>query len=168
MGRVFWALVTVFVWVIFLIMALGKNLSLSRTSTHQTMEDISNDADPNYYPSSPDDVFRVRCFLANFLPPELVNTILDDAQYWPRIRSRRDRFLLVNASSSALRCLITPSFPTSEALGGPAARLRVKLVTFDIDSNDQGWGGNPQDHGMCQTSGFDISNQCAPSHCRHV
>jgi hypothetical protein len=168
MGRVVWALVTVFVWVIFLITALGKNLSLSRTSNHQTMEDISNDADSNYYPSAPDDVFRVRSFLTNFLPPELVNTILDDAQYWPRIRSRRDRFLLVDASSSALRCLITPPFPPYEALGGPAARLRVKLVTFDIYSNDQGWGGNPQDHGMCQTSGFDISNQCAPSHCRHV
>ncbi|KAJ7312989.1 hypothetical protein DFH08DRAFT_658545, partial [Mycena albidolilacea] len=98
------------------------------------------------------DVFQVRRFLLHFLPPELVNTILDDAEYWPRIRSTRDRILIADASpnnnhNASLRCLLAPAFPTSAALGGPSARLRVELVQFDLVSNDQGWGGNPQDEG---------------------
>ncbi|KAJ7256225.1 hypothetical protein B0H12DRAFT_1112850 [Mycena haematopus] len=149
--KLFWTLTTVFVWWIF----LAKRFQANNPSFYPNRledSDISNDSDPNYHPSSPDDVFQVRRFLVDFLPPELVNTILDEAKYWPRIRSTRDRILIVSASSSSdhdasLRCLVTPPFPVPEALGGPSARLHVKLVEFNILSNDQGWGGNPQDEG---------------------
>ncbi|KAJ6449761.1 hypothetical protein C8R45DRAFT_947212 [Mycena sanguinolenta] len=118
-----------------------------------SLEGISNDSDPDYQPFTPGDVFQVRRCLLNDLPPELVSTILDEAKYWPRIRSTINRLLVVHASSSSdnkasLRCLVTPPFPASQALRGPSTRLRVKLqVKFDIVSNDQGWGNDPQDHG---------------------
>ncbi|KAJ6564632.1 hypothetical protein B0H19DRAFT_1259052 [Mycena capillaripes] len=141
--RVLWALVTIFVSSIF----LKKNFTT--ISAHQPNQG-------NYYPCCPDDVFQVRRFLVEFLPPELVNTILDDAQYWPRIRCTSNA-ATVHASSNSyhnasLRCLITPAFPSSETLGGPAACLRVKLIKFGIFSHDQGWGGHPQDHGTYQGS----------------
>ncbi|KAJ7722891.1 hypothetical protein DFH07DRAFT_759734 [Mycena maculata] len=108
--------------------------------------------DSEYYPAQPNDVFEVRHVLVKFLPAELVNTILDDAQYWPRIRASRDILVTVNAARStnndaALCYLVTPQFPSRETLGGPGARLRVKCVKFRILSNDQGWSSAPQFHG---------------------
>ncbi|KAJ7489109.1 hypothetical protein FB451DRAFT_1552991 [Mycena latifolia] len=106
-----------------------------------------------YSPSSPSDVFEVRRHLVNFLPPELVNTIIDEAGYWPRIVCSKDRRTVVVQASAhtnhnaAVRCLLTPPFPAAEELGGPGARLRVKLVKFEILSNDQGWGGEPEHRG---------------------
>ncbi|KAF8176375.1 hypothetical protein K438DRAFT_1607571 [Mycena galopus ATCC 62051] len=148
--RLFWALVTVFVWSIF----LGKQFRNPNLwpIDESRLEDVSHDSDSDYYPSSPEDVFQVRRFLVNFLPQELVNNVLDEAKYWPRIRSNRDRVLVVDASprnknDASLRCLVARAFLVSEALGGPLARLRVKLVEFDIFSHDQGWGGNPADEG---------------------
>ncbi|KAJ7687698.1 hypothetical protein B0H17DRAFT_939175 [Mycena rosella] len=101
-------------------------------------------SDKLYYPSSPSDVFEVRRFLVKFLPPELVNTIIDDAGYWPRISCSSAERRAVIASyypryNAALRYLVTPAFPSSEELGGRGARLRVKQVNFKIRSNDQGW-----------------------------
>ncbi|KAF7328668.1 hypothetical protein MSAN_02468400 [Mycena sanguinolenta] len=150
--RIFVALATISVSWIFLAKWFQANNPSLYPRAGNSVEDISNDSDPDYHPSSPDDVFQVRRCLLNFLPPELVNTILDEAEYWPRIRSTRNQLLVVHASSSSdnnasLRCLVTPPFPASQALGGPSARLRVKRVKFDIVSNDQGWGGDPQDHG---------------------
>ncbi|KAJ6482579.1 hypothetical protein C8R45DRAFT_1215344 [Mycena sanguinolenta] len=150
--RVFGALATVCVSWIFLAKWFQANNPSLYPRAGNSLEDISNESDPDYHPSTPDDVFQVRRCLLNYLPPELVNTILDEAEYWPRIRSTRNRLLVVHASSSSdsnasLRCLVTPPFPAAQALGGPSAHLRVKLVKFDIVSNDQGWGGDPQDHG---------------------
>ncbi|KAJ6598163.1 acyl-CoA N-acyltransferase [Mycena vulgaris] len=100
-----------------------------------------------YYPSSPSDVFQVRRILVDFLPPELVNIIIDDAKYWPRLACARGP-AWVSASSTpdnnaALRCLVTPAFD----VGGPGTHLRVKSVRFEIASRDQGWGGEPENHG---------------------
>ncbi|KAJ7489092.1 hypothetical protein FB451DRAFT_1024550 [Mycena latifolia] len=107
-------------------------------------------SDTPYYPSSPSDVFEVRRFLVNFLPPELVNTIIEEAKYWPRIACAEE-LIEVHASApdynSAVRCLVTPPLPTCEELGGPDARMRVKLVNFEILSHDQGWGGEPEHQG---------------------
>ncbi|KAF8176401.1 hypothetical protein K438DRAFT_1727335 [Mycena galopus ATCC 62051] len=148
----FWALATVLVWWIFLVKQFQANNSRLFPSTGNRLEDKSHDSDSDYYPSSPEDVFQVRRFLVDFLPPELVNTILDEAKYWPRIRSSRDRLLVVQASSknqnnASLRCLVTPAFPPSEALGGPSTRLRVKFIELGVLSHDQGWGGDPNDVG---------------------
>jgi hypothetical protein len=104
-----------------------------------------------YYPSCPSDVFKVRRILLEFLPPELVHSILDEAEYWPRIACAAppDRVGAVYASdypdnNAALRCLVTPAFPTSQELGG---RLRVRRVNFVVTSRDQGWSGEPEHHG---------------------
>ncbi|KAJ7097523.1 hypothetical protein C8R44DRAFT_811546 [Mycena epipterygia] len=105
-----------------------------------------------YYPSSPSDVFKVRRILLKRLPPEVVNKIIDDAKYWPRIGTARHDLAAVAASSwpnnnASLCYLITPAFPPSENLGGSGARLRVKLARFDILSNDQGWSNETEHHG---------------------
>ncbi|KAJ7444609.1 hypothetical protein B0H11DRAFT_439853 [Mycena galericulata] len=107
---------------------------------------------PHYSPSSPQDVFKVRHFFLRFLPPELVNPILDDAEYWPWILAARDTSMTLPAASSpehnVARCyLVTPPFPSIRKLGGPGARLRVRRVEFYILSGDQGWSSTPQYHG---------------------
>ncbi|KAJ7182847.1 hypothetical protein C8R43DRAFT_968254 [Mycena crocata] len=123
---------------------------LSSIMGSQQSNTDSNESDPpDYYPSSPNDVFRVRHFLSNILPPELVNVIIDDAEYWPKLLAEMEYPEVLSASSNresnaALCCLVTPPFPSSEDLAGP---LRVKRVQFDIVSNDQGWGGQQEDHG---------------------
>ncbi|KAJ7234765.1 hypothetical protein B0H12DRAFT_1258577 [Mycena haematopus] len=140
------------VWWIFLAKRFQVNAANNPSLYPDCLDDISNDSDPNYYPSSPDDVFQVRRFLVEFLPIELVNIILDEAKYWPRIRSTRDRTEIIiayyrNNNNASFCCLVTPPFPVPEALGGPSARLHVKLVEFDVLSNDQGWCDHPQDKG---------------------
>jgi hypothetical protein len=87
-----------------------------------------------YYPSCPNDVFKVRRILLESLPPELVHNILDEAHYWPRIGCAVSHDE-VGAVSVPFSCLVTPALPTSQELGG---RFRVRQVKFVIRSNDQG------------------------------
>ncbi|KAK7047163.1 hypothetical protein VNI00_006829 [Paramarasmius palmivorus] len=73
--------------------------------------------------------------LLNFLPLELVDIIIDQAQYWCRIRFKRRGQGIANARNavgkSAATCyLTTPRIP---------AQARVRAVLFLIKSNDQGW-----------------------------
>ncbi|KAJ7444608.1 hypothetical protein B0H11DRAFT_1747270 [Mycena galericulata] len=154
---IFWPLVA------FLVFLKLPNFWLSppRTSAgphpgprpRQILEPNSTRQPPSHYsPSSPQDVFKVRHLFLRFLPPELVNTILDDAEYWPRILAARDTSMTLTAASSpehnaARSYLVTPPFPSIRELGGPGARLRVKRVEFYILSGDQGWSSTPQYHG---------------------
>ncbi|KAJ6516901.1 hypothetical protein C8R47DRAFT_1088595 [Mycena vitilis] len=142
-SKVLWGLLTVLFSVIF-------STTPTQTAGHRVFWAVPR-RQLEYCPSCPDDVFQVRRCLLDFLPPELVNTILDEAQYWPRIRCKSGA-VTVHASTNSYhnassRCLISPAFPTSEALGGSAARLRVKLVEIGILSHDQGWFGSPHIQG---------------------
>jgi hypothetical protein len=96
---------------------------------------------------SVDDVFAVRHVLTGFMPLELAETILDYAMYWPKVSASRTEPVVVeaehdNSNNAAVYYVVTP--PISYAQKG---QIRVRKVRFSLESHDQGWGGDPWDHG---------------------
>ncbi|KJA19745.1 hypothetical protein HYPSUDRAFT_204331 [Hypholoma sublateritium FD-334 SS-4] len=92
---------------------------------------------------TPEGVIAVRLHLLHFIPAELVQQILDDAEYWPRVcctfeppEELRLRTTRSNAFNAAQCCVVTPPIPVLE--GVP---VRARRVRFRIRSHDQGWGG---------------------------
>ncbi|THV02253.1 hypothetical protein K435DRAFT_836588 [Dendrothele bispora CBS 962.96] len=92
---------------------------------------------------SEDGVEVVRQFLLNFiqpstLPPELVDEIIDLAQYWPRVRTHCE--VPTRVGNGELCCyLVTP--PISAETSRPLRHRRVREIRFKVRSHDQGWGG---------------------------
>ena len=119
---------------------------------------LPNDIPPAYQdsereglPGSPaeDDVASVRAMFIKHMgiPPELIEIILDLAEYWPSVH--RTRFL--DATCPA-RLRQGSSFPMAEwcylvSPPVPSTARFVKAVTIRIESHDQGWGGEPHDRG---------------------
>ncbi|KAI3611446.1 hypothetical protein WG66_002038 [Moniliophthora roreri] len=99
-----------------------------------------------------DDVIAVRIALLKFLPRELVDIVLDDAEYWPRTFAKRYLVVIANTSgpkSQADWCyLVTPQI-IPDVLENDGEELRrppkIHSVTFTTKSRDQGWGGPPKD-----------------------
>ncbi|KAF4565397.1 hypothetical protein EYR36_001968 [Pleurotus pulmonarius] len=88
----------------------------------------------------PEDVVKVRKLLLTVFPRELLDRILDLAQYWPRTIFSNIQRVNVSANSSAcaehtvLTAQFTPNIPSSDWLNTPKA----KLVKFTTQSQDQG------------------------------
>lgn len=97
-----------------------------------------------YHHPTEQDVFTVRGSLIELLPLELVNVILDDAEYWPMLASTREVPLGVSSSSGNWCYLVTPPIPLPHE-HAPIPRLR--RIEFAMSSCDQGWGGEPGDAG---------------------
>ncbi|KAI0066557.1 hypothetical protein BV25DRAFT_1820549 [Artomyces pyxidatus] len=109
-------------------------------------------------------VYEVKALLAaaGNLPPELVDIIIDHAEYWPSTRTVVDTPCTASAHSAQVASILylrTPPVPGAFAdpddpdsptvLGGePAVRgvHPVRKVVFRLTSRDQGWSGTPQDH----------------------
>ncbi len=95
---------------------------------------------------SDDDVIAVKLILNSYLPVEIIDDILDFAQYWARIRERRrietgaETVPTGEAFPKAEWCyLVSPPIPQD---------AQVRLVKFVIESCDQGFGGEPEHRGM--------------------
>ncbi|KAF9496883.1 hypothetical protein BDN71DRAFT_1547683 [Pleurotus eryngii] len=92
----------------------------------------------------PEDVIRVRKPLLTVFPRELLDHILDLAQYWPAIVTSNAEEVHISANSrvcveqTVLTAHFAPNVPSSDWLNPPKA----KLVKFTIQSQDQGWGGS--------------------------
>ena len=93
--------------------------------------------------TTPLDVITVRFHLLRFFPVELVQYILDGAEYWPRISSTfqphkpmRLSATQKNAFIAIKCCILTPPIPDVEDV-----KVRARRVAFKIRSHDQGWGG---------------------------
>jgi len=109
------------------------------------------------YPPTQRGYRHVQDLLLRFVPPELAQTILDEAEYWPAVTCKRETPLRVismhNAdaehSYNTKECyMITPSIPpVDSSLTG--SNLRVRKVVFRMRSHDQGWGGDPGLTGKC-------------------
>ena len=56
---------------------------LSLTLTKGSFVSTTNSSQDHHCPT-PDDVFAVRSFLLAFVPAELANLILNEANYWPK------------------------------------------------------------------------------------
>lgn len=92
---------------------------------------------------TPEDVITTRLLLLHLVPAELANQILDEAEYWPIIssafRAAHDFTLAAtgeNRFDATKCCLLTSRIPNVE--GVP---VKVREVRFEINSHDQGWGG---------------------------
>ncbi|CDO76437.1 hypothetical protein BN946_scf184781.g14 [Trametes cinnabarina] len=96
---------------------------------------------------TPADLRAVRALLAQRgLPAELVLQIIDGAEYYPVVRASLRGPSTLNAQqgcaksggSCAARCrLLSPPLPGPE----PGETWRVRKVVWEIESRDQGWGG---------------------------
>ncbi|PBK89635.1 hypothetical protein ARMGADRAFT_328196 [Armillaria gallica] len=99
---------------------------------------------------SDDDVILVKLILNSYLPVEIIDDILDFAQYWARICERRciERGFKTVATGEAFPkaewCyLVSPPIPQD---------AKVRLVKFVIESCDQGSGGEPEHRGTYEGS----------------
>ena len=94
---------------------------------------------------TPDDVFAVRSILLAFVPAELANLILNEANYWPKatLSFEPENPLLLLATHSGtvnahVCCLVTPKL-CDLLCGGGAEPYKIKTICFKIESHDQGW-----------------------------
>ncbi|KAF9473595.1 hypothetical protein BDN70DRAFT_997565 [Pholiota conissans] len=93
--------------------------------------------DDYYHTPTPQDVYSVRHNLLHFLPAELVNIIIEEAKYWPKISCQFKPIFELRVTENEPRCRLV-----SPVISGPADfPNRITEVHFKIESHDQGWGG---------------------------
>lgn len=119
-------------------------LTLSRLSSAFIKE-----SEPTYnrHPIE-DDVISVRDLFQTYLPLELVNIILDFAEYWPCICCDSDCRADVVASrdgkaEAARLYIMSPPIPEPDG-----RHRRIRKVIFQTESRDQGWVDDPQSRGL--------------------
>ncbi|KAF9033750.1 hypothetical protein BDZ89DRAFT_1062848 [Hymenopellis radicata] len=116
----------------------------------QSSEEVAApDADTHDYVPTEEDINRLRSlfFSAIDIPAELIEIILDMAEYWPSVRS--ERFLDVAVKSARRE---GSPYPTAEwcylvSPRVPSHAKFVKAITIQTESCDQGWGGEPEHRG---------------------
>ncbi|KIK52057.1 hypothetical protein GYMLUDRAFT_50129 [Collybiopsis luxurians FD-317 M1] len=123
--------------------------TLSTLSSALTKD--SESADYNGSPSERD-VDAVREYFLQFLPLELIDLVLDYAEYWPCLRVDTNKEIDALASrtisgEATWLYLISPFIPPREIKGVDSRHRRIRKVKFDMESNDQGWGGEPEHRG---------------------
>ncbi|RYN32998.1 hypothetical protein AA0113_g2267 [Alternaria arborescens] len=113
------------------------------------------------------DVCHARALLKTLkLPTELVLSILEHAQYWPIAEfSQNGREVHANASASAnsssaaALCLEAEIFSASVVerihLGGET--VKIKRITFDVMSRDQGWTSEDTQGTFSTSSWLEVS-----------
>ncbi|OCL08037.1 hypothetical protein AOQ84DRAFT_222279 [Glonium stellatum] len=125
------------------------------TSSQNPTIDASSSNDGPFYTPTSADTLLVRSFLMQLkLPTELALAIIDFADYYPVVRGHEATELHVAASTHRLNStavLYAVTDPIPEDTNG--ARVRVKNVSFELRSHDQGWGGERG----CRASNFTIS-----------
>ncbi|KAE9404691.1 hypothetical protein BT96DRAFT_813259 [Gymnopus androsaceus JB14] len=96
------------------------------------------------------EVNTVRYMLCDFLPLELVDIIIEDAEYWPCLYSKQDLKIKVEASKapgpafkSAWCYLISSPIPGIVSQESSEPESIARKVVFEIQSHDQGWGIHP-------------------------
>jgi len=107
------------------------------------------------------DIYHTTFILRQKLPPELVPSILDFAEYW--VKSSASCSYHMNITESDLRVGSESSselkgalYHTSPLIAGDYERFSalnpVRKVTFTITSKDQGWSSYPENHGTYENS----------------
>ena len=126
---------------------MGSSVSRSSDSESEN-ESVDDNVDQKleFHPTETD-VFTVRNFLFSLeiLPLELVDVILDLAEYWPRVYAKLeggDGTLRIeagtnNSNNGSELCVLTPPIPLKQD-----EPMRIRYVKFSMRSHDQGWG-NP-------------------------
>ncbi|KIY47725.1 hypothetical protein FISHEDRAFT_74391 [Fistulina hepatica ATCC 64428] len=94
----------------------------------------SQSANGHHYPTV-EDIEAVRTMMQGCLPIELIEQILDLAEYWIRETYERDLAFRISASKS-----------WAYLMTAPLSDRRVKKVKFITNSHDQGWVSDPSAH----------------------
>jgi len=145
------------------------------TPVDDCVDGNADDVDNTYYPSI-GDVCKTRAVLHQLgksrkendngigLPTELVDMIIDEAEYWPSVLTRMPRPVSAQNDTDK-QCLLTP--PLCYDLGSDSSFsssfLSPKLlphrgphpcrkIVFTIQAHDQGWGGKIYSRGTYQDS----------------
>ena len=139
------------------IMTWFLSLTLTKSQPMGSLISTSRNSTPDHHCPTPDDVFAVRNFLLTFVPAELANLILNEANYWPKAKSvcfePEDPVAVLASdyqwSNAASCCLLTPKLCDLPLLcGGKAEPYKFKSICFKIVSHDQGWCSNSDFSGM--------------------
>lgn len=119
----------------------------------------------NIYKPTVQDVLLVKSILAyqprsSPLPIELIDQIIDDAEYWPHVHASLTEPVTASGGYDAnhdillLRtppiCSAATTFPDQPSTTLPEPELihPVRKIVFTLNSHDQGWSGEPQEtHG---------------------
>lgn len=92
-------------------------------------------------------VVETRLIMLKFLPRELVDMVLDEAEYWPRLSiGRMAEEVTVRADprddfNSRSCCLITEPLPFPGQPSETKRPRQIQKLIFTTRSRDQGWGG---------------------------
>lgn len=106
------------------------------------------------------------------LPDEVIDIILDEAEYWPSVVTKLNTIPFVIAADGDTECLKTPPLcyslvkdrhkeddASSSMAEGSARQVLLhrgihpcRKIVFDISSHDQGWGGDSAHRGTFQGS----------------
>ncbi|KAF8875892.1 hypothetical protein BD779DRAFT_1561901, partial [Infundibulicybe gibba] len=127
----------------------GPGDSAEVESGENTNEAKSTSSKPAPEPDDPTKVKPVnskvvRGMLAAHLPLQLVDEILGDVMYGPKIHVFRDKpiklFASQNSNDNASKCcLITHPLPGPSRLGREGSSIKTRMIRFRISSCDQGW-----------------------------
>ena len=113
---------------------LSKHLSFMSTTKHTQ----------DHHCPTPEDVVAVRRSLLAFVPMELANAILNEANYWPKatLNFNPENDWALHASGQGNNatdcCLVTPRL-CDLLYNGMDGPVRIEAVCFKIVSHDQGW-----------------------------
>lgn len=132
--------------------------SISSMSSSAGMSPLSPFTAQEYFPRNLQEIYHVAFLLRQKLPPELVPSIIDFAQYW--LRSEKS---LRRHESIAQRHLGRDDrgergfmYLLSEPIAGDymhqCSLHPVRKIIFTLSSRDQGWSSFAQDHGTRNNS----------------
>jgi hypothetical protein len=91
------------------------------------------------------DIKLVQETLVQFLPLELANLIIDEAEYWPVLACNSGKTSIRVEAMSNLQYSANHCYYISPRLPNPTEECLYKLrkIVFRLWSRDQGWGGDP-------------------------
>ncbi|EIW75423.1 hypothetical protein CONPUDRAFT_131665 [Coniophora puteana RWD-64-598 SS2] len=117
------------------------------------------------------DIYTVRILLSSFLPVELIDIILDEADYWSHSRveasmCRKDYGLDDGTDYGEIFLFTMPLAHPDTVDHQVASKISIKRgehpcrrIVFELHSRDKGWSDYPEQHGTYDRtrSWFDVS-----------
>lgn len=136
----------------FLIRQASRLLRLPYSNTNKTANDMAEESTTPYFIPLPPDVLHLKSVLwQKGLPVELIDSVVDFAEYWPRLVTEVENTIAVrnNGRMLYLQSQPLPGLFASEnserlVVGGlDSSTLNlVRKLVFRTWSKDQGWSSN--------------------------
>ncbi|EAW15119.1 uncharacterized protein ACLA_057750 [Aspergillus clavatus NRRL 1] len=119
-------------------------------------EPTVTETEPEFFYPELFDVFKVRYLLqwkivAAGLPAEIVDLILEAAEYWPSVETRMDTPRFIRQDRDQILLETVPLCHDEKILEDASPKILphrtihpCRKIIFTIKSHDQGWGGGPR------------------------